>query len=200
MMAVENITLTDTAFERTLKLSPLRDLFFRAVFFSAIASVATLIGITHFDPATYLGAVGHSAIPTLNIVGIIALLMSLVAQMTKDLEAAASQSERLKAMATGRLAGLSRRLSSDLTLWSFGVLISLLTSLLIVMTQAQLKPEDYRSLALNLPWVLGLIITMSAANILIRVPRPSPLACLHPGIVSLLYIGSLVFITYFGLA
>ncbi|WP_454241415.1 hypothetical protein [Pseudomonas sp. HLS-6 TE3448] len=199
MTAIENITITitDTDIERTLKQSPFRDVCFRAFVFVVIASVATLTGIKHFDPLAYLDGVGRSVAPMLNIMGSIALILCIPALMTKDLEVALRNAQ-YRAMARGRLAGLSRRLASDLTLWSLGALIGLLTSLLIVMTKVQLRPDDYPPAAVTITWIVCLIIAMSMANIQIRLPRPTPLASLHPALVGLIYVGAFVFITYFG--
>lgn len=197
MTAIESITIPDTDVERSLKQSPFRDLCLRAVVFVAIATVATFGGIKHSDALTYLEGLGSSLAPMLNIMGSIALLLCIPALMTKDLEATLSN-ERYRAMTRSRLAGLSRRLASDLTLWTFGALVTLLTSLVIVVTQIPLQEGEVAAAAGTALWISVLIVVVSVANIQIRLPRPSPLACLHPGLIAFVYVAGFVFITYFG--
>lgn len=197
MTAIEKITVTDTETELSLKQSPFRDLCFRAVIFVVIASIATIKGIKHFDPLAYLDGLGHSVAPMLNILGSIAFILCIPALMTKDLEITLTN-KKLRAIVRGRLAGYSRRLAADLTLWSFGALISMLTSLVIVMTQVPLASSDYAPAAITILWIVALIFAMSVANIQIRLLRPTPLASIHPGLITLIYVAAFLFITYFG--
>lgn len=162
----------------------------------AIASIAIIKGIKHFPPSHISICLGHSVTPMLNILGSIAFILCISALATKDLEVTLT-TKKYRALVRGRLAGYSRRLAAYLTLWSFGVLITMLTSLVIVMAQAPLESSDYAPAAVTILWNVGMIVAMSVANIQIRLLRPTPLACIHPGFITLIYMAVFLFITYF---
>lgn len=74
----------------------------------------------------------------------------------------------------------------------------MLTSLVIVITQVPLASSDYAPAAVTILWIVALIFAMSVANIQIRLLRHTPLACIHPGLITLIYVAAFLFITYFG--
>lgn len=194
------IKIEESKFEKKLKQSLISDLCFRGVIWATISLLTAFIAIHQLpvDPLTYLERLGDSLTRLLNWLGSFALIISIPAIMSKDLEASIKDEKRKRFM-NGWVAGFFRRLASDLTLWTLGALITLLTSLIAVMTQVPLKCTDYLPVIFTISWLVGLAAAVSVANIWVRTPSPTPhVGGWSPWGVAALYLAVLVFICYFG--
>ena len=111
----------DTSLKKNLAI----DLCFRSVIWLTIAAIAAHFAITQstLTPIQYFERVGNALMPVVNSLGVGGLLLAFLALLLKDLEATMKDKERIEAT-RGWFGGLVRRLAGDLTLWTFGALVT----------------------------------------------------------------------------
>lgn len=164
-------------FDTFLKQNLIRDLLFRGLIWGAISLFAAYWSIHHLDinPLSYMDRMGGSLGGLLNRIGTFSILICVPALMFKDLEVRL-QSLIWKERMRGCLAGFIRRLAGDLTLWTLGATLTILTSLLVVTWQAGNTWKDYAVAATFSASLIIMILAVGFFNIQVRREAESYLA------------------------
>lgn len=158
-------------FDTCLKKNLVRDLVFRMTVWSIISGLAAHFALVELqgDPFEYLKRMGVSVGKLVNYLGSIAILLSVPALFLKDLEQSNAGSQ-VKEFSRGYAAGLIRRLAGDLTLWTLGAIVTMISSLLIVLIKIQymLTSEDFYPIVEILVILFLLLAVVSALNVWVR--------------------------------
>jgi hypothetical protein len=156
-----------------------RDLIFRGVIWGCISILAGYFAITSLglDPLNYFDRVGKSIGPLVNTLGAFSLLICAPALMLKDLEATLKDPVKISAT-RGYLGGALRRIAGDLSLWTLGALITMITTLAFTITQIEMKASEYAAIASLGAVLLIMTLLVGAANIYVRRAGHSPMLLL----------------------
>jgi hypothetical protein len=186
-------------FDKYLKERLHRDLLFRALIWLGISLGTAYLAIHDggSTPIAYLERVSNSLSPLINTIGAFGLMICLLALLLKDLEAV-STNEETKARTRGHLAGFVRRLAGDVTLWTMGALLAMISALTVVCFSSPMSNRDVIA-ARGLFFLLaGITAFTGAGNILVRRSAPTPLAqdVKKPAILVLVYLGALAVVIF----
>jgi len=97
--------------------------------------------------------------------------------MLKDLEATLKDPVKISAT-RGYLGGALRRIAGDLSLWTLGALITMLTTLAFTITQIEMKASEYAAIASLGALLLTMTVLVGAANIYVRRAGHGPMLLL----------------------
>jgi hypothetical protein len=163
-------TKLDTALKKHLGL----DLAFRSVLWLAISGGAAHLALSSGTaPVEYLGRVSSALAPLVNTLGVIGLLLSVLALLLKDLEATLPPTAQ--EATRGWLGGFVRRVAGDLSLWTFGALLTMLCVLAIAVAEVDMSMSE-RAAVMSLGALLLLMTLLTGmASIFVRRAGPTPL-------------------------
>lgn len=171
-----------TWFDTYLKRNMWKDLAFRAAIWVFIALLAAYnaLNVSSVSIKEYLGS-ANNLIPLVNILGTVAIALGLIALMFKDMESL-DEKRWGQDVALGRIGGLFRRLAGDLTLWTIGVLVTLLVVVTVAGFNSSFSfknPSDITGLAIfSILYILYVAMTILVAtlNVYVRREESSPIA------------------------
>lgn len=182
-----------TAFDDWLKDKLHRDLVFRGMVWIAVPAIASYYAIRFesVDPLQLMMRTTETVMRILNILGSFALFLTCAALMFKDLESCdnANWGQNTR---KGYVGGVVRRLAGDLTLWSLGAVLTILTvtGVAISLTNTPISILLGAFVIVLLMW----LTVISLMNVLVRRSEPTPVALKlkRPHFVALAYISALV--------
>lgn len=164
-------------FDQFLKKRLYRDLLFRATVWLGV-SLATSAGAIYFGGSTalaYFERVGDTLGPLVNTIGVGGLLLCLLALFLKDLEFV-SKNEKTIAATRGMLGGFVRRLAGDISLWTLGALVAMLSSLIVALWHVSISNSEVAAISFLAFLLVLMTILTSLANVLVRRAGPTPWA------------------------
>lgn len=166
-----------TAFDDWLKDKLHRDLVFRCVVWITVPAIASYYAIRFesVDPLQLMMRTTETIMRILNILGSFALFLACAALMFKDLESCDNanwgQSTR-----RGYVGGVVRRMAGDLTLWSLGAVITILTVTCVAISLARTSVPVLALLGVFFVVLLTWLTVISLMNVLVRRSEPTPAA------------------------
>ena len=173
-----------TAFDDFLKQKLHRDILFRIMVWASISGLTAYFASydTSFTTLAHLQKVADSLMPVVNVIGVIAILMSGVALVLKDLEHVAPVTWGQSTVA-GKIGGFVRRLAGDLSLWVLGALVTLLSAVTLVALGAYqanaMTAHNVAAIFTMYLVFLALLVVMAILNVLVRRAK-APLAASRP--------------------
>lgn len=177
-------------FDSWLKTKLYRDLIFRSVIWLGFSFATGYLAVYRgVSPIEYFDRIKNSISPLVNIVGTFSLLLCVLALMLKDLEATLGCS-RLVYATRGHLSGLIRRLAGDLSLWTLGAFVTLISTVALLIVKADISQSDYVPAGLLTLVLLMFIAFISTANVFVRRNGPTPLVGVtnNPLVIAIIYI------------
>lgn len=165
-----------TRFDTYLKGRLQRDLFFRGLVWTTVPAIASYYGIQfeHLEPLQFMMRTTDAVMRILDIVGSFAIFLAVAALMFKDLENrdCATWGQATK---RGYFGGIVRRLAGDLTLWSLGALLTILTVALVAIAFANTSLPVIAILIGFFVVLLTWLSVFCVMNIHVRREEPTPL-------------------------
>jgi hypothetical protein len=160
-------------FDAWLKQNLLLDVLFRCAIWAAIAACTAYLALFYagIPPIDFLTRMTSTLAPLVNMIGTFSLLLCILALLLKDLES--SMQDPIKvAAARGYLAGIIRRAAGDLSLWTLGAFVTMLTSLVVVWPEV-VRTEQDSAAATKLSYLLGgMAIVTAFVNVFVRRAGP----------------------------
>lgn len=164
-------------FDQYLKERLYRDLLFRATVWLLI-SLVTSAGAIYIGGSValvYFERVGDTLAPLVNTIGVGGLLLCLLALLLKDLEFV-SKNEKTIAATRGMLGGFVRRLAGDISLWTLGALVTMLSAMMVVLYHVSMSNSELAAVFFLLFLLVLMTILTSLANVFVRRSGPTPWA------------------------
>jgi DMSO/TMAO reductase YedYZ heme-binding membrane subunit len=165
------------AFDQYLKNCLYRDLLFRTIVWLGV-SLATGFLVITFGGSTalsYFERVGKTLAPLVNSIGVGGLLLCLLALFLKDLEFVSKNAKTIAAT-RGMLGGFVRRLAGDISLWTLGALVAMLSAMIIALLHTSMSKLEVGAVS-SLAFLLVLMAALtSIANVFVRRSGPTPWA------------------------
>lgn len=172
-MAIEK-----TRFDNWLKNKLWRDLIFRSIIWALIACLGAYFTLYVDAVSTndYLIKNTKFIFNLLNTLGSATLFLALVALFFKDMEALSPVMWGYDSK-LGGIGGLFRRLAGDLTLWTLGLLVSVLFTVSVYGVMAEgFVWQKWAIYSLGYLITVGACFVVAFLNLLVRRADPSPLA------------------------
>lgn len=186
-------------FDQYLQKRPYCDLLFRAAVWLIVSMVAGYLAIYYGGSTalSYFQRVGNTLAPLLNCIGVVGLLMCVLGLFLKDLEAT-SANPKIRAATHGMLCGFVRRFAGDISLWTLGALITMLSVMILALLDTSISRSEYRPVGL-LFIMLGLFTVFTfIANVYVRRLEPTPLAAKFKNSTHLSIFYTLAFVILLG--
>lgn len=168
-MAVET-----TVFDTWLKANLWRDLLFRTAIWVSVALLAAYFAfnVDVLSANAYFKSQTNNAVRLVNIIGVIAIFLGLVALLFKDLEAV-KPTFWGQTRCMGKLGGVFRRLAGDLTLWALGILVSGLIAVTICGVAAKgASWKDWAIFSVTYLIVICMCLAIAFLNVYVRRAEP----------------------------
>lgn len=162
-----------TRFDSFLKERLYRDILFRVVVWLAIAALTARVATQKLSSVEYLARLTTSLMPVLGNVMWATLMLSVPALVLKELEFVRPHQWRDDSLPV-MVGGAIRRLAGDLSLWVLGAIVTLLSAIAFLTTDALNERVGDAVGFLAIVWVAGLLgmVLMSAVNIYVRRAEP----------------------------
>lgn len=164
-----------TWFDDRLKAKLQLDLAFRLVVGACISTVAAVTAyaqglVTGID---YLKRVSDSAMPVMNVVGTLAIVLCFVALMFKDAQEVGGKPWGYDSR-IGKFGGFFRRLAADLSLWVVGALVLLLSSVVVAagfeVHADRMTAKGAAALGFLFLFLVAALLVVGVLNVLVRRP------------------------------
>jgi hypothetical protein len=166
-----------TAFDDYLKDRLHREILFRVLVWASVSGLTAYYAsrTAQFTSISHLQRVADSLAPVVNAIGVIAIILSGIALVLKDLEHVSPDNWGQSAVA-GRIGGVVRRLAGDLGLWVVGALVTILSAVTFVAIDASRSGEMTKGNAQAI-FVMYFVFVLFAAivsafNVLVRRSQP----------------------------
>ena len=162
-------------FDKLLKENLYYDLLFRTIIWVLIALTSGFFAINLGDSTvlSYLESVGGKLAPLIDKIGGCGLLICLLALFLKDLEVV-SKNQQTIASVSGMTGGFVRRLAAEISSWTLGALITLLSTMVLAILNTTLSKNDIYSVS-RLALILVSMAALTAfANVQVRSSDPNP--------------------------
>jgi len=184
-----------TVFDDWLKNRLYRDLVFRGIVWISVPAIASYYAIRFesAEPLQFMIRTTETVMRIQNIVGAIALYLAIVALMFKDLEVC-DEAKWGQQTRIGRFGGVFRRVAGDLTLWSLGAVLTIVTVTCLTIALADAPLPVIGLLGGFLMVLIIWVVVISFVNILVRRGRPTPVVekFNKPNFIGLAYLSALV--------
>lgn len=163
-------------FDSCLKKNLGRDLLFRSVLWSLVSAATAYVAVTAggLTPLQHFERVGTTLAPVVNALGAIGLLFGVVALLLKDIEKTTKRDD-VKKLVSGYAGGFVRRAAGDITLWTLGVLTTLLASFLIALWYTPMSARESAGVLSLLFLLFSMTILTAVVNVLVRREGATPL-------------------------
>jgi len=164
-------------FDQYLKKRLYRDLLFRTLVWFGVSMATGLLAIYlgGSSALSYFERVGNTLAPLVNSIGVGALLFCVVALFLKDLEHV-SKSAATVAATRGMLGGFVRRFAGDISLWTLGAVITMLSAMILAVFNTSLSKSEVGAVSF-LAFLLALMVVFTSfANVFVRRSGPTPWA------------------------